>query len=278
MPHKVTMSRSPCALINNLPPMLGCGIIFDSVSHPENQGTVPCLSCKDVVFTRECMQSDFWKMLQSAENYGIVFIHDLSWVFVSCTPLYAACWVFTATPVFSGYLSRAFHFPTASFKCWIRPKFTSSAHSERIINNNMVDCRCCIFVLQRARWEAGRVNKVWCVSPVFSARLLPGARNWHCPDSLCTAPRQSTQAFFNSPDHSQVTSNPTLSLPFVTLALDAFMCSISPESHHARPVPRGTRQQQRSQAWFKRWHYKRGEIMAAIAARYPVPTHPAAFS
>lgn len=59
MPHKVHLSRSSCALINNLPAMLGCGIIFDSVSHPENQGTVPHLSCKGVVFARECTQNDF---------------------------------------------------------------------------------------------------------------------------------------------------------------------------------------------------------------------------
>jgi len=53
------MSQSQCALINNLPLLLGCGIVFDSVSHPENQETVPHLSFKDVVFTRECMQNDF---------------------------------------------------------------------------------------------------------------------------------------------------------------------------------------------------------------------------
>lgn len=55
----LTPKATSCALINNPPVMLGCGITFDSVSHPENQGTVPHLSCKDVVFTRECMQNDF---------------------------------------------------------------------------------------------------------------------------------------------------------------------------------------------------------------------------
>lgn len=41
--------------------MLGCGIIFDSVSHSENHHSVPHVSCKDVVFTRECMQNDVLK-------------------------------------------------------------------------------------------------------------------------------------------------------------------------------------------------------------------------
>lgn len=233
--------------------MLGCGITFDSVSHPENQGTVPHLSCKDVVFTRECMQNDFWKMLQSAKNYGIVFIHDLSWVLVSCTPLYAACWVFTATPVFSGYLSRAFHFQATSFKCWIRTKSTSSTRLSRIINNNMVDCWCRIFVLQRARWEAGRVNKVWCVSPVFSARLLPGARSWHCPLSPSTAaPRQSTQAFSIHQIVHKLPPTQPCHCNLSHLRRMLFMRCIAPEPHRARPVPQGTRQQQRSQAWFKR--------------------------